>query len=295
MIISNITGGLGNQMFQYATAKKLSVIKNTDLAVDTTPFEWDKLRVFELNDFFNVNVKIATTADINYVKSNHKYSLSDRIKRKLKGGDFPYYLHSTVTEQSFVYDENMLNVNKNCILVGHWQSEKYFSDIKSLILKDFTFKHTPNEYYKNIITELQNKNTVSMHIRRGDYVNDASTNSFHGTCTIDYYNSAMAFMSKQISDIVYVIISDDIEWCKRYMSHIPNSIFIENNKGKHYEDMRLMTLCQHNIIANSSFSWWGAWLNTNSDKIVIAPQQWFANAEKQAQTNDLIPDSWIKL
>jgi hypothetical protein len=295
MIITILKGGLGNQMFQYAMARRVSILNNTDLALDITSFSWNKLRVFELADFFNINVKIATVTDINNVKFSHKYFLSDRVKRKLMGEDFPYFLRPVVNEQSLMYDENILKVNKHSIMDGSWQSEKYFDDIKNVISKDFTFKHNANDYYSRIIKNIRNNNTVSIHVRRGDYVSNNITNSFHGTCSLDYYNSAIAHISKSISNITYVIISDDIEWCKNNLSHIPNSVFVENNKGMHYEDMRLMSLCTHNIIANSSFSWWGAWLNSNPNKIVIAPKQWFVSSEMQAQTNDLIPSSWIRL
>jgi hypothetical protein len=295
MIITKLTGGIGNQMFQYACAKNISLKKHSSLAVDITSYSWDTLRKYDLDNFFAINCKIASTIDVENTKMKHRYSFFERIKRKLYGKPFPYYLHCNVKEQSNRYDSNIWKVNKNIILEGFWQSEKYFIDIKEQLLQDFTFKNSPNEYYNQIINQIQDVQTVSVHIRRGDYVHNSTTLAFHGICSLEYYNNAISYITHIVGNPSFIFISDDIEWCKQYFKNISNSIFIENNKGADYEDLRLMTLCKHNIIANSSFSWWGAWLNVNPNKIVIAPKQWFANQEMQAQTQDLIPESWIQM
>jgi len=296
MIIIRLTGGLGNQMFQYALARHLSIIKKTECLIDITPYNWDKLRVFELNDIFSHKIKIADSKDIEKLLKKHKYSLLNRIKRKILGGDFPYYLHSTVKEKHFRFDKNILKVSANSILVGHWQSEKYFLSIKNQIIEYFSFAKEANIYYSQIIKSLSKmENTVSIHVRRSDYLNDKTTLAFHGLCSLEYYENAISYMNSKISQPFYIVISDDIEFCKNNFQNIDNKLFIENNMGADYEDLRLMNLCKHNIIANSSFSWWGAWLNQNPDKIVIAPKQWFANEEMQAQTQDLIPESWIRM
>lgn len=295
MIISKITGGIGNQMFQYAFARNISLLKHTDLKLDISSFSWDSLRIFELSDFFFISNHLATSDDYCQLKNHHTYPIIERIKRKITNSNFPYYLHATVKEQSFAFDNKISIINKNCILEGCWQSEKYFLKNKNQIIQDFTFKHKPNDYYNQIINQITDFQTVSVHIRRGDYVNNSTTLAFHGLCSIDYYNNAISCISHKVANPLFIFISDDIEWCKQYFNNIPNSIFIENNKGADYEDLRLMSMCKHNIIANSSFSWWGAWLNNNANKIVIAPKQWFANKEMQAQTKDLIPETWIKL
>lgn len=154
--------------------------------------------------------------------------------------------------------------------------------------------------YKSDVTNEQvaqnilSVNAVSLHVRRGDYVSNLTINQFHGTCSLEYYNQAIAQIAKKVETPHFFVFSDDPEWVKSNLK-IDYSITIvdHNNADKNYEDIRLMSLCKHHIIANSSFSWWGAWLCRNPNKIVIAPLKWFN--DKSINTTDLIPDGWIKI
>ena len=160
-------------------------------------------------------------------------------------------------------------------------------------MQQFTLKneiHPKTQQYKQEIIATE---SVSLHVRHGDYVTNADTNSFHGVCSLDYYKNAVSKI-KQEMPLPFFIFSDDIIWAKENLDFIGNMTFIEyNGATPDHEEMYLMSLCQHNIIANSSFSWWGAWLNQNPNKIIIAPQNWFNDVS--LDTKDLIPNEWIRL
>ncbi|HQS38500.1 MAG TPA: alpha-1,2-fucosyltransferase, partial [Methylotenera sp.] len=160
------------------------------------------------------------------------------------------------------------------------------------IRKDFTFKLALSVKNSAIIEQISQVNAVSLHVRRGDYVTNAK-NAFIGVCSLEYYRKAVEYVKNQVDKPVFFVFSDDIEWVKSNLPIDFPCFYIDHNHGiESFNDMRLMSHCKHHIIANSSFSWWGAWLNANSEKIVIAPQQWFAN---NTNVNDLLPESWIKL
>jgi Glycosyl transferase family 11 len=178
-------------------------------------------------------------------------------------------------------------------LDGYWQSEKYFIDCSKLIRKDFTFKNELDSYNLKLKSKIDKTNSVSIHIRRGDYVNNLNTNATHGLCSIDYYIKAVNYITERIESPYFFVFSDDIEWAKKnIMLNFPCQFISHNIGSKSYLDMQLMSLCKHNVIANSSFSWWGAWLNSNDNKIVIAPRKWFA---VNTDICDLIPSNWISL
>ena len=180
-------------------------------------------------------------------------------------------------------------------LDGWWQTEKYFEEIGDELRKEITLIKPLSSYSKEIQDKIQNTNAISLHVRRADMVIDPHMANFHGTCTIDYYNKAIEFISKSVSSPHFFVFSDDYNWSVEHFKSIKyETTIIKNGADKNYEDIILMSKCKHHIIANSSFSWWGAWLNPNKNKIVIAPKKWFANAPK-TNTKDLIPNNWIKL
>lgn len=295
MIIVELTGGLGNQLFQYAIGKALSVDSNDQLLFDTSSYLWDKLRNYELN-IFNFNVPIATVEDVQKIH-NSSPLFTDRILYKVLGRSIPYYRFPIIKEQSFTFDSDFKKFRKrNVYLQGYWQSEKYFKHVRSIILKDLKINENVASYemkmYKNMIIETQS--SVSIHIRRGDYVSNPATTAYHGLCDLEYYNLAMQKMESHIETPTYFIFSDDKEYVKSVFGHIKNTIIIENVMHD-YEELILMSMCNHNIIANSSFSWWGSWLNANEAPIIIAPRRWFNNPEMQLQTKDIIPDCWCKI
>ena len=174
------------------------------------------------------------------------------------------------------------------------KSEKYFSNVEPQIRRDFTFRTPMNSINASIAAQIPAVNAVSLHIRRGDYVSDAKAAATHGLCSIDYYQEAIRYISSKTPDPHFFIFSDDIEWAKENLHIDCHHQYINQNHGSEsYNDMRLMSMCRHHIIANSSFSWWGAWLNPSSNKLIITPNNWFARNEKP--TSDLIPSTWIAI
>lgn len=291
MIISNIIGGLGNQMFQYATGKAIAIRSRQKLKLDTTSFEHYKLRSYEL-DVFNIDTELASIEEINHLKYNEP-SIIEKIKIILRKRSLPlknrYY-----KEKDFHFDPEILNLKESIYLDGYWQSEKYFIAYKDILIKEFTPKKEISHQSNLFLRMMQATVSVSIHIRRGDYVSNPTTNSFHGTCDLDYYKNAVSFITNKIDHPHFFIFSDDLIWAKEHLDFIDNITFIELDEYvPDHEEMYLMSLCKHNIIGNSSFSWWGAWLNQNSNKIIISPKKWFN--DQTINTNDLIPNSWIRL
>lgn len=291
MVISNIIGGLGNQMFQYAAGRALSLKLRVPLKLDTRDFLGYQLHQgFELNRLFNCSNEIATDKDLTELLGWQRVKF---LRRVLKRPQLKIFRHkSFVVEPSFSYWNGINQLEGNGYLYGHWQSEKYFIEFAEIIRQDFTFKPPLSNQNSEIAKQISQSNAVSLHVRRGDYVTN-SKNSFIGVCPLDYFQKAIAYFKSQVNLPVFFVFSDDIEWAKNNLSLDNSTVFVSHNKGiESYNDMRLMSLCKHNIISNSTFSWWGAWLNQNSQKIVIAPKKWFANGQDDA---DLIPLSWVRV
>ena len=294
MIIVKLSGGLGNQLFQYAFGRALSLKQNELLAFSIDSFKWDKLRKFEL-DSFHLNLKIIDY-DIVDKRVKKKYLITDKIKYFFLKKNIPYYRLSIIKEKSFLYDKNHVNFRtKNVYYEGYWQSENYFIEFKDILKSEIRNFNLLNQKSQNIIDKLKLiKNTVSIHVRRGDYISNNETNAFHGTCSLDYYFEAIKRIQNQIENPYFFIFSDDKMYIKEIFKNHTNYSIIENIPND-YEELLIMSACDHHIIANSSFSWWGAWLNPSKNKIVIAPKRWFSNETMQLQTEDLIPKSWIKI
>lgn len=295
MIIIKLIGGLGNQMFQYATGRRAAYINKTELKLDTSWFnnpEGAIKRDYLLN-VFNIKEIFASKQEIDKLKGKNK-NLLVLFNKKFSKITKPYYKQSCVVQRFFHFNKNILKVSNNIYLQGHWVSEKYFKEIEEIIRNEFIFKDKPDKANQKMISRIKNCDSVSIHIRRGDYVTDQKTNQFHGIIDLNYYFRSIEYITSKIKSPHFFIFSDDLQWAKQNLHLKFPCVYVNHNIGKKdYEDMRLMSYCQHNIIANSSFSWWGAWLNKNSDKIVIAPKKWFR--DKSINTKDLIPQSWMKI
>lgn len=278
MITVSLIGGLGNQMFQYAAARALAERNNTNVILDLSWFDQDfdantTARHYELSCF-------ALDASV------HKYTGTAREKLQRR-------LAKQYTEPHFHYDENFEKLPKNTVMNGYFQSEKYFSEIREVLLQDFSWMKKPVGKNKELLDLIQkDSSSISVHVRRGDYVSNENAAKFHGLTGVEYYRAAIRQILKQVKKPKLYVFSDDPDWCEQNLKFKQPTTYISHN-SEGSEDMRLMKVCKHNIIANSSFSWWGAWLNTNPDKIVIAPKQWFSHSE--SNTKDVIPESWVQL
>lgn len=292
MIITKLMGGLGNQMFQYAAGKALALRNNTDLALDLSWFEREALdadtpRDFEL-DCFNFKEKCISQNE--YLMNDEDISAINKILKKI--GNPKRTQVNIFKEKSHSYNLDFANLKNNIYLEGYWQSEKYFKNYRKELLYAFSFKNNPNELNKKMMEEMASTNSVSIHVRRGDYASNPSTTSFHGLMGLDYYRSAIKIMQDKVYDPHFYIFSDDPEWTRENIKIKSPTTFISHNT-KGYEDMRLMTHSKNHIIANSSFSWWGAWLSTHKNRVVISPEAWFQN--KSVDTKDIAAEGWLKI
>jgi len=294
MIIAKLTGGLGNQMFQYATARRLAEKHSTILKLDVTGFEAYKLHRYSLH-CFNIWEYLATQTEIEVIRGNSK-NIFDRLGSKImsKLGHKNIGGKNWIIEKQFHFDSEILEANNNVLLEGYWQSEKYFADISDILCREFVVKYRQDPQSQRFAELIQSTESVSLHVRRTDYVQNALTNQIHGTCNQDYYEQCVRYIGDRVSNPHFFIFSDEPHWAKDNLKlGFPMTIIDCNDASRNYEDLRLMSMCKHNIIANSSFSWWGGWLNPNPKKLVIAPQKWFNDETRSTQ--DIIPEQWIKI
>jgi hypothetical protein len=285
MITVKLLGGLGNQMFQYAAGRRLALKHRSQLRLDLSDFDNSAhatQRHYEL-DCFKV------IADI--TKQNLEAEFSEA--KKTWRGQLKLQPSVIIREPHLNFYKPLLNAPDDVYLVGYWQSEQYFKDIRTQLLKDFVYASPPNQKNLTILELIKaQKNPVSLHVRRGDYVHDKSTSQFHGTKTTDYYNQAIDYVASQLDTLHLFVFSDEPEWCRKNLKFNHPTTFISHNKAGS-EDMRLMRACKHFIIANSSFSWWGAWLAESPQKLVVAPRQWFN--DPSANASDIVPESWYRI
>lgn len=289
MIIVKLKGGLGNQMFQYAMGKNIAHVHGMQLKFDILDFPDHNQRVYAL-DKFNVDTQKASQDEIFNLKYQNRNFLKKILRRAHKKSS------NYIQEKDFILCKKILSINGSVYIDGYWQSEKYFKDNKAIIQYDFSIKHPlkgKNKKYSQLISSCD---SVSMHIRRGDYVSNPVANNIHGICDTAYYKYCVDLIRQHLKLPHFFIFSDEPAWVHENINlDFPFTIVDHNNTENAFEDMRLMSLCQHNIIANSSFSWWGAWLNSNPHKIVIAPQRWFTDKNKNIKTTNLVPDRWLRL
>lgn len=286
MKIIAIKGGLGNQLFQYAFGRYLSVKTGDVVRIDNgiSCHKQDTYRKYTL-DKFNITLNLATLGEIK--KNKYYFQIIRRIWHGIKSRIFKIH--------NLGWDEKILT-SKIKYFDGYWQSYKYLDPIRDILLKEITLKNPLTEgnlVWKGIINKAEN--SVSLHVRRGDYVQNPKTNAYHGTCDMEYYKKALEKVAQILNskNIEIFVFSDDIEWARHNLKFPYQTYFISNPAALDYEEMYLMSLCKHNIIANSTFSWWGAWLNQNPSKIVIGPKQWLKN--KTADELDILPKEWIRI
>ena len=288
MNIVRISAGLGNQMFQYAFYLSMKSRK-ADTLIDISEFKYRKHHQgYELEKIFNINPSYATEKQVAEIADVSK-SLPAVIRRD--------FFKKSLNVQGKLYRESGFNYvpelheMENTYFQGFWQSWRYFDNIETEIRDNFTFITPLSGRNKELSEKIKNRESVAIHIRRGDYTKKRRWDEIGSICNLDYYNWGIAHINEFVENPLFIIFSDDIQWARENLI-LPESIFVDWNTGtESYNDMRLMGLCRHNIIANSSFSWWGAFLNPNPDKIVIAPGKWY----RHTPTPDLIPSGWITL
>ena len=293
MIIVKLQGGLGNQLFQAATAFALAKHYHTKLKLDLSFLQKNNVstetftaRGYEL-DVFNHKFEFADENEIDFFfpKNNNFYK---RIIRKAKRT----LLKPQIIKEEWSPDDFLIKTSKFSYLDGYWQSEKYFKKYGQEIRDIFQFPDI-EAVNKSISDEIGNQNSVSIHFRRGDFVHNNHIKLVHGICDFKYYENAINYVSSIENNIKLYVFSDEPAWVKNNFKTNLKFEIVDTNSS--IVDMYLMSLCKHSIIANSSFSWWAAWLNKSQNKIVIAPKKWFANEKRNKQIKDLIPENWKQI
>lgn len=291
-VLVKISGGLGNQMFQYAAGRSLAIKHEANLLMDILAFEKnianETPRNYRLNVFPNIVAQFVDSNVIDIITPSFRSYYLNKIYKVLNR--YLNFNKKHKVEKSLLYSEVLMDYS-SIYLDGYWQSEKYFLSNADFIRNDFDLSYLNNNpVLESIIQTITSRESISIHVRRGDYVTNASANAHHGTCDLDYYYRAInKLLQKLPIDVSFFIFSDDVSWCKENLKISSEHFYVETKED--YHDLYLMSICKHNIIANSSFSWWGAWLNDNASKNIIAPKKWFAIDV----ATDLIPKNWIKI
>jgi len=268
MIIVRLIGGLGNQCFQYAIGRQLAESHHTELKIDISEFQTYKLHAYSLN-FFNIKENFASSKEVAALK--------------------------LVRESQLYFDSEILHLPNGIYLHGYWASEKYFKNISGIIHKELTVKSALSGKDEDIAKQISSCDSVSVHIRRLDYLPNTYLEQILEVCSLDYYINSVEQIASIIKNPHFFVFTDDKTWVhENFILPYPITFVDHNGPDKNYEDMRLMSLCKHNIIANSTFSWWSAWLNQNPDKIVFAPRKWYTEKFRN-NSMDLIPNKWIKV
>ena len=211
-----------------------------------------------------------------------------RCLQPLVEGQFSY-----VEDMYSGYQPQIFSHRNHMYLAGTWASEKYFESVSGEIREQFALAQPPDDDNRRMLDEIKSSEAICVHVRRGDYVSIPETNRRHGLCTLDYYNRSLKYISERTANPVVFIFSDDPDWVKENLRPAQKTFYVTHNFGRqNYQDLRLMSACRHFIIANSTFSWWGAWLSDHPEKIVIAPQSWTADSSRM---DDPIPERWIRL
>jgi hypothetical protein len=284
-------GGLGNQLFQFTTGYVLAKKNKINLRVNIEKFNTND-RQYELDKFPEIS-----KLNIPKIKNN---KLLTKIylyfcRKFYKLINYFFLLDKKKFEESpFIFNKDLLKkkINKNFSLSGFFQSEKYFINYRKIVLKLFRFPIVKNKLFENYLGLIKNKNSVAIHIRRGDYLNNPKARYFHGILGENYYKNSIRYIRSRVKNPLFFIFSDDVDLVKKTFFFFNNEKYIFIDTKSSINDLHLMSNCKHFIIANSTFSWWGAWLSKNKNKIVCAPKKW---VRARISTRDIIPENWIKI
>jgi hypothetical protein len=288
MIIVRLTGGLGNQMFQYAAGRALADRLGAELLLDTRAFEHAlsrsayTRRAYALSPF-NVRAKLAIVEDLkNWPVWVVEIGMRLRLVRPL--------FRRWHFESGIAYDPGVLTLRDPVCLVGYWQSERYFIESAGRIRADFTLRQSLAGANAGLLELARAGHSVGLHVRRGDFVSLRDAAQLHGLCSIDYYRRAIGMVRDRYPECHFLVFSDDPQWARAELPLDPSSAFVTGNAETPERDLALMSACKHHIIANSSFSWWAAWLGCNPEQMVVAPSPWYASPKLDAR--DLAVPRW---
>ncbi len=285
MIIVRMTGGLGNQMFQYAAGYALASLHGVELALDISGFESYKLHKFGL-DKLQISARILPVGQEN--RSQVVQRIVRRFARWIGRSECDY------TERSLRFDPAFFELNGEAKVEGYFQSQEYFQSFATELRREFVPRKPLRPEHKSLIDQMGERESVMLHIRRGDYVSNAHTLKVHGICTVDYYRNAMTLLESRLTNKPqYFVFSNDMQWVKDHLPMAQGTVFVQGNENAPELELQIMSSCRHHVIANSSFSWWAAWLGQHDGQIVVAPKPWFDSSENDS--TDLIPSGWVQV
>lgn len=283
-MIVRLSGGLGNQFFQYAFGRAYEEKNGERLDLDTWSFYRDKLRNYELD---NYNIKKGKKRFWRRVFCNIVWELKTHI------GHTAWLEKLAKMEcEKEVFLVQDIDI-KDAYMVGCWQNVKYFEEYSDIIKKELTYKGALTDVQKDLITNMKKEQSVAMHIRRADYLT-ATCKKIYADVDKAYYLDALEYIRKMSGELKIYIFSDDIEWCKQEFADLENCIFVDNTiSATQYTDLEIMRSCKHFIIANSTFSWWGAYLAEYENKIIVAPKRWLVNDVSNQRIIDALAKDYI--
>ena len=290
-VFARIEGGLGNQFFQYAAARSLADKLQCELMLDLRGIAENGDRPYQL-DLYRARVEIAGPDQLALLPQWR----SSRIGRLWQAMSFllPAVFHAPVfLPHGFAYDARIEKLRRPVYMVGYWQTERYFAWNRNRLIQDLVLR-ADQDTNAVWLQKIDACNSVSLHVRRGDYINSSSAAQIHGTCDLGYYRRAIEDLMRREPNIEVFVFSDEPQWALSNL-HLPVPMHVvdANPPEQGYLDIELMRRCRHHVLANSSFSWWGAWLCEYPGQIVFAPTQWFANPG--FNTNDVVPARWHRL
>jgi hypothetical protein len=292
VIISNVIGGLGNQMFQYAFGRAQALRYGVPLKLDLHEFRTYKLHSgFLLDKVFTLPAQPASAADRRQVLGwrGHLPMLKMLRRARFAAWRGPRLLVQDLSEPTASY---VRAASADCYLLGYWQSENYFAEAAEQVRRDFRFVPELSADNRTWARRILDAMAVSLHIRRGDYASDPQTRATHGLSPPEYYRRAAAYIAERAPGAQFFVFSDDLAWARESLKLPQPHHFVDcNGPATSFHDMRLISLCRHHVIANSSFSWWGAWLCEHAGKMVVAPARWLA----EVLLPDVAPVSWVRL
>lgn len=277
-------------MFQYAAAKAVAARSGAELLLDLSWFTTSGDRQYALGHFCavarTINEPPQTTAVSRFLgKALHW--VTGRTHECWNG-------RPVFRERHFYFDPAVLDIRAPVWLDGYFQSEKYFLEYRELIVHEFTVAAPPSNFAQSILEKMATHDAICLHVRRGDYVANTTTKAFHGTCSLAYYHQGLRIVCEGLPKPHCYVFSDDPEWVRaNFLPEFPMSVIDIHGTHEAHEDLRLMAACKHFVIANSSLSWWGAWLGSYPDKRIVAPKNWFQSSANDPK--DLIPSHWIKI
>ncbi|MDW5416970.1 alpha-1,2-fucosyltransferase [Iodobacter sp. CM08] len=288
MVIIKINGGLGNQMFQYAYAYALALRTGCSILFDCEEYKGKNIHQgMELERIFDIGLDFSSKKQVVELLGFRNKALVRSILSR-----WPFTLVSWPYKRQYldVFKREYLCVPDGTYVEGYFQSENFFQDFKNEIKEKFKWDDQIKPECLSFLKLINSSNSVSIHIRRGDYL-DPKVAKFHGVLGFSYYKKAIELIEGNVDNPNFFVFSDDLDWARELFSSYDGFFFVDSNSGRDsHLDMFLMSQCKHNIIANSSFSWWGAWLAETNEQMVIAPRHWIAS--NRFSVSNIYPNNW---